>query len=97
MGQHNYRRTGCKVETVRAIELPALGDPLENLEAPTLREIRQRCGYETASSCKTCNHPQRDEIEQAVMTESVRQVAKRYGLSRTGLLNHMRQHFAVPE
>jgi len=96
MGKQNHSGQDAQVETVAVIELPALGDPRGH-EDLSLGEIRERCGYSPLSVCKTCNHPQRDEIERAVMTESVNRVAKRYGLSKTGLGNHMRQHFAVPE
>jgi len=95
MGKQNHSGQASQIETVGVIELPALGDPLER-EGLSLDEIRERCGYQAMTTCKACNHPQRAEIEKAVMTESVGSVAKQYGLSKPGLLNHMRNHFVVP-
>ena len=96
MGKQDYRGQAAQVETVAVIELSALGDPLDREEL-SLNEIRRRCGYKEITRCLTCNHPDRKKIEQAVMTESAGLVAKRYGMSKPALLNHMRHHFVVPE
>lgn len=88
-------RISGRSRTLGVIEIPALADPLEEQEELTLDEIRGRCGYAPMTMCRTCNHPQRAEIERAVMTESVNSVAKRYGLSKPALLNHMKNHFSV--
>jgi len=97
MGKQNNQGQASKVETVDVIEIPALADPLETEEAPGMDEIRRRCGYQPITQCKTCNHPKRAEIEKALMTESFRTVAKRYGIGKEALRNHMRYHFKIPE
>ena len=96
MAKSDYRGQAAKVETVGFIELPALGDPWEREEL-SLNEIRRRCGYVSLSQCTVCRHPKCSEIEQAMMTQSSRVVAKTYGVGRGSLERHMHNHFAVPE
>lgn len=61
-----------------------------------LSETRQRRGY-VFSTCRACNHAKRAEIEDSVMRESYEKVAKRYGLSKSGLVRHMQNHYVLPE
>jgi len=96
MAKSDYQGQAAQVETVAVIELPALGDPLEREEL-SLNEIRRRCGYVPLSQCTICRHPKCDEIEQAMMTQSCRAVAKKYGVGRMSLERHMHNHFALPE
>ena len=96
MDEQDYRGRSAQVETVGFIELPALGDPWEREEL-SLNEIRRRCGYVSLSQCTVCRHPKCSEIEQAMMTQSCRAVAVKYGVGRTSLERHMHNHFALPE
>jgi len=96
MGKQNHQGQASKIETVGVVEIPALADPLAE-EVLGLNEIRRRCGFAVRGQCKTCNHPQRAEIEQALMTESLGTVSKRYGIGKEALRRHMQHHFQVPE
>jgi hypothetical protein len=47
--------------------------------------------------CRACRHEKRDEIDQALMKgEPTRTVAKRFGLSATGIQRHQRHHVPRP-
>lgn len=96
MAKQNCRGQAAQVTTVATIEIPALGDPLEREEL-SLNEIRRRCGYAQLMQCTICSHSKRDEIEKAVMTKSARQVAREYGVGRSAIASHMRNHFVVPK
>ena len=96
MDEQNNRGQAAQVETVATIELPALGDPLEQEEL-SLNEIRERCGYRKLTLCTICNHPKCAEMEQDMMTVSSRKVAAKYGVGRGALERHMQHHFKVPE
>ena len=96
MGKQDYRGQAAEVETVATIEIPAFADPLDREEL-SLNEIRRRCGYVPLIQCTICKHPKCSEIEQAMMTQSCRVVAKKYGVGRTSLERHMHNHFVVPE
>lgn len=95
MGKQDYCGQAAQVETVGVIELPILED--SKREEMTLNEIRERCGYSRPTQCTICNHPKCAEMEQAMMTQSSRVVAKKYGVGRTSLERHMHNHFVLPE
>ena len=46
------------------------------------------------SSCKTCSHPKRAEIEAEIMAGAIPQtkLAERFGITRWSLDNHSRKH-----
>ncbi len=48
--------------------------------------------------CSICNHPSRDEIDQALLTwVTYRPLAAQYGLSPSALSRHLKQQLALQE
>lgn len=46
--------------------------------------------------CKVCDHKKRNEIEQAFVSESFRNIAKRFGMDASSVFRHKRDHCAAP-
>jgi hypothetical protein len=46
----------------------------------------------SGSRCKTCDHPERKAIEVAMAVSSVRDIARRFGLSKSSVDVHRREH-----
>lgn len=44
------------------------------------------------ANCLVCRHPQREQIDLALLSESVRRVALRFGVAKTTLHDHRSQH-----
>jgi len=100
MAKSDYRGQAAQVETVATIELPNPEEesdigPVSKLSGP---EARLAYGLHMGGGrfCTICTHPQRTEIEQLVLQQSYRKVAKQFNVGYHSIFRHVHNHFVVP-